>query len=233
MSSEVELSSNSVAAYTEGNKIVIPGYHPPVQFATHLAHELGHVLKNGRRFRRHKILTPLEIFETTLDISTPLKRWLSELFSTNELGTGNWRPDVINLIYETIYAIAKEGFNPFDPKAVDLQVVTDHAQFVEKATNTNFAASGITTKGSRRIALPTPLGHATEVPAYYTQFGVGIILERTLTDDPLEPIAVCLGEPTLPSHRAAYKTVETLIEESTFPTAKVIHRAWQNRLKSA
>ncbi len=233
MSKEVEMSPGIVAAYTVGRTITIPDYHPPVQFATHLGHELGHVLKNHRKFRRQNILTPAEIFETTLDLSSPCKRWYAELFLTNEAGTGGWHSEVIDLVYKTLALIAKKRFDPFDPMAVELQLLTDRNKFLENTASIDFAASGILAKNDKQIAVATSLGHSSEVPAYYTQFGVGIILENTLTEDEFNPVGVCIGEPRLPSHLAAYQTVERLVEKDSFPTSKIIHQEWQDRLKSA
>ena len=89
------------AAFTTENDITIHAEHSPIEFASHLLHEGGHVLDNNDIFTKRKILHPDDIFAKTIDLNAARRRLLVELFSTNQ-PIENWYGEVIETIYQIL-----------------------------------------------------------------------------------------------------------------------------------
>lgn len=234
MLAEVPIGPQSIASFTIGNRDVkIPGHYSPVRHGAHLAHELGHRIHRNQRFKRAKFLSPAEINTTTLPLSEPRRRMFFDLFRENKRHDASWRDDVTDLVYQAILLITQSTFDPNHPLAVNLQIIEED-RFKKMTANMAFPASGIIyNEKNELVAVATPRGYATEVPAYYTQLGVAIILEHTLTTDPKDPARLGLPETYLPSHLLAHRTALSLLRRETFPTSKVIHQEWLKYLNSA
>lgn len=230
MKIEAAFNIEKVAAITTGNNVITHKEHSPVELASQLLHEGGHVIAGNNAFTPEKVVNPVDIFALTLNLSSAKRRLLTELFQTNQPNGDSWIFDVIEMVYNSLDLLTKRTF---DLSVMTLNIADTKSEFIDLIKGIDTSASGVYKRKSRRVAVLSEEAHSIEVPAYYIQFGGGIIVESTLTTDPLDAVSIHLGYPSTPSHDAAYRTVVELYEESQFPTESAIRSKWLQRSQAA
>jgi hypothetical protein len=210
-------------AYTEGFRIVMPGNYIPMQMATMLAHEGGHVIDFNNAFRPKLFLKPEDIRKTRISISEARRRWLKELLAQTTIKDHNWHSELIDFIWRTLEIITRDIF---DPGIINLNVIHNNEDFRNQTKKRNFA--GVSYEGNKTVIELTQRGYELEVPAQYVERAAHTLINRII-----DPDKITMVKPPLPSHALAYESVERWFRLGLLPTPRRINNAWEQRLQTA